>query len=152
MDLYWYVAYWVTLCTQTRCCSSEMAKVPPNSSDVNHAPTSSHLQPRAPNTAPPPAPESHLLGPSCQLRLSSGCTGETRLCLCPWQEWHRFGTVTQPLSQATGYLKLGVGRAAINPQKYPQDLGELPGPCLQGRGDKLTVLLVHINTAPPVSR
>lgn len=135
-----------------------MAKVPPNSSDANYAPISSHLQPRASNTAPPPPPhpESHLPGPSClccQLRLSSGCPEELRLCLCLWQECHRFGTVAQPLSQATGHLRLGVGGAAINHQKHQQDLGALPGTCLQGRGDKLTVLLpVRINICLPISR
>lgn len=131
-----------------------MAKVPPNSPDANHAPTAPLLQPRASNAAPPPPhalnPESHLPGPSClccQLRFSPRCSGEQRLCLCLWQECHRFDTVTQPLSQPTGHLKLGVGGAVINPQKHQQDLGVLPGPCLQGRGDKLTAHLpVHINT------
>lgn len=57
------VACRIKLCTQTWCCSSEMAKVPPNSSDANYAPISSHLQPRASSTAHPPSPhpESHLL-------------------------------------------------------------------------------------------
>lgn len=63
-----------------------------------------------------------------------------RGCLCLWQECHRFGTVTQPLLQATGQLKMGVGGAAIKPQNHQQDQGVLPGPCLQGRGDKFNSL------------
>lgn len=146
------VACRIKLCTQTWCCSSEMAKVPPNSSDANYAPISSHLQPRASSTAHPPSPhpESHLLALPAFAASSVCHQGVLRNwgCVCVSGR-----TVTQPLSKATGHLKLGVGGAAINHQKHQQDLGVLPGTCLQGRGDKLTVLLpVHINIRPPMPR
>lgn len=147
MDLYWYVAYWATLCTQTRRCSSEMAKVPPNSSDANYAPTSSHLTAQrikhctsSPSTPWIPSPR-----PCCQLRSSSGCTGNRgRVCV---------PVTGLVLSHATRHLKLGMGGAAVNPQKHQQDQGVLPGPRLQEKSDKLTVLLsVHINVYPSISR
>lgn len=138
------MAYRITLCTQTRCCSRVMANLSPLSSSANDAPTSSHLQPRASSLAPPSPPplqkgpgEMNLTSPGpgclcCQVGLFSGCKGEPRPCLCReggGSGWSVTDLVAlhKPLSQALGQLtmplRLGVGVLLSSLQKNQQGLG-----------------------------